>query len=85
MPNGLLKLILPQVLSFVLYGLAVGTFLGILLTRMLAIINEGSQMFYDFFTIGLTSLVYLIATLIILALQGYWIRRKNLANEIVDM
>lgn len=84
-PNGLMKLILTQVLSFVLYGLTVGTFLGLLLTRMLAFIDEGSPKFYDFFTLGITSLVFLVATLVVFTLQGYWISRKKLANEIVDM
>lgn len=57
-PNGLMKLILTQVLSFVLYGLTVGTFLGIVLTRMLGFIDKGSPMIYDFFTLGITSLVF---------------------------
>ena len=84
-PNGLMKLILTQVLSFVLYGLTVGTFLGLLLTRMLGFIDEDSSMTYDFFTIGITSLVFLIATLLIFTLQSYWISRKKLANELVEM
>ncbi|MFJ7737384.1 ABC transporter permease [Lysinibacillus sp. NPDC097287] len=84
-PNGLMKLILTQVLSFVLYGLTVGTFLGLLLTRMLGFIDDGATIFYDFFTLGITSMIFLIATLVVFALQGYWISRKNLANEIVDM
>ncbi|MFJ7733674.1 ABC transporter permease [Lysinibacillus sp. NPDC097231] len=84
-PNGLMKLILTQVLSFVLYGLTVGTFLGLVLTRMLAFIDEGSPMSYDFFTLGLTSLVFLGATLIVFTLQGYWISRKKLANEMIDI
>ncbi|WP_369122301.1 FtsX-like permease family protein [Lysinibacillus parviboronicapiens] len=50
-PNGLMKLILTQVLSFVLYGLTVGIFLGLLLTRMMAVIDEGAPMVYDFFTL----------------------------------
>ncbi len=84
-PNGLMKLILTQVLSFVLYGLTVGTFLGLVLTRMLAFIDKGSSMSYDFFTLGLTSLVFLGATLIVFTLQGYWISRKKLANEMIDI
>ena len=84
-PNGLMKLILTQVLSFVLYGLTVGTFLGLLLTRMLAFIDEGAPKVYDFFTLGITSLFFLVATLVVFTLQGYWISRKKLANEIVDM
>ncbi|MEG0451129.1 MAG: ABC transporter permease, partial [Lysinibacillus sp.] len=84
-PNGLMKLILTQVLSFVLYGLTVGTFLGLLLTRLMAFIDENSPIFYDFFTLGITSLVFLLATLIVFTLQGYWISRKKLANEVIEL
>lgn len=84
-PNGLMKLILTQVLSFVLYGLTIGTFIGLILTRMLAFIDDGSPMSYDLLTIGITSITLLSATLIVFALQGYWISRQKLANEIVDI
>ncbi|MFB7157682.1 ABC transporter permease [Lysinibacillus sp. NPDC056232] len=81
-PSGLIKLILTQVLSFVLYGLAVGTFLGLLVTKLMFTIDEGS---YDFVTLGVTSIVFLSATLIVFTLQGYWISRKKLANEMIDI
>jgi putative ABC transport system permease protein len=84
-PNGLIKLILTQVLSFVLYGLTVGTLLGLVLTRMLGFIDEGSPMSYDFLTLGITSITLLGATLIVFTLQGYWISRQKLANEIVEI
>ncbi|MFY0517653.1 ABC transporter permease [Lysinibacillus sp. UGB7] len=84
-PNGLMKLILTQVLSFVLYGLTVGIFLGLLLTRMIAFIDVDAPMVYDFFTLGITSVVFLLATFVVFTLQGYWISRQKLANEIVDM
>ncbi|KOY80512.1 ABC transporter permease [Lysinibacillus macroides] len=81
-PNGLMKLILTQVLSFVLYGLTVGTFIGLVLTTMLGFIEKVS---YDFLTLGITSIAFLAATLIVFALQGYWISRKKLAHEMIDM
>ncbi|WCH49603.1 ABC transporter permease [Lysinibacillus sp. OF-1] len=84
-PNGLIKLILTQVLSFVLYGLTVGTFIGLILTRMLGFIDESSPMSYDYLTLGITSSAFLIATLIVFTLQGYWISRQKLANEIVEI
>ncbi|MEC1305622.1 ABC transporter permease [Lysinibacillus capsici] len=84
-PNGLMKLILTQVLSFVLYGLTVGTFLGFVLTRMLGFIDDGSPMSYDFLTLGLTSLAFLGSTLIVFTLQGYWMSRQKLANEILEI
>lgn len=80
-----MKLILTQVLSFVLYGLTVGTLLGLVLTRMLGFIDEGSPMSYDFLTLGITSITLLGATLIVFTLQGYWISRQKLANEIVEI
>lgn len=81
-PRGLIKLILTQVLSFVLYGLAVGTFLGLLVTKLLFTIDGGS---YDFVTLGVTSIVFLGVTLIVFTLQGFWISRKKLANEMIDI
>lgn len=81
-PRGLIKLILTQVLSFVLYGLAVGTFLGLLVTELLFTIDGGS---FDFVTLGVTSIVFLGATLIVFTLQGYWISRRKLANEMLDI
>ncbi|GAB0168302.1 ABC transporter permease [Lysinibacillus sp. CTST325] len=81
-PRGLIKLILTQVLSFVLYGLAVGTFLGLLFTKLMFTIDGGS---YDFVTLGVTSIVFLGATIIVFTLQGYWISRKKLANEMLDI
>ncbi|MGN4127934.1 ABC transporter permease [Lysinibacillus sphaericus] len=84
-PNGLMKLILTQVLSFVLYGLTVGILLGLLLTRMMAFIDVDAPMVYDFFTLGITSVVFLLATFVVFTLQGYWISRQKLANEMVDM
>ncbi|MEY9979172.1 ABC transporter permease [Lysinibacillus sp. RC79] len=81
-PRGLIKLILTQVLSFVLYGLAVGTFLGLLVTKLMFTIDKGT---YDFVTLGVTSIVFLGATLIVFTLQGFWISRKKLANEMIDI
>ncbi|WP_155590880.1 ABC transporter permease [Lysinibacillus cavernae] len=84
-PNGLMKLILTQVLSFVLYGLTVGTLIGLILTRMIGLIDEGSPMTYDFLTLGITSMTFLSATLLVFTLQGYWISRRKLANEMIEM
>lgn len=84
-PNGLIKLILTQVLSFVLYSLAVGIFLGLVLTRMLSFIDEGSPISYDFLTLGITSIVFLGATLMVFTLQGYWISRQKLTKEMIEI
>ncbi|QPQ31164.1 ABC transporter permease [Lysinibacillus sp. JNUCC 51] len=83
-PNGLIKLILTQALSFVLYGLTVGTFLGLLVTKLMSNI-DGAPIYYDFVTLGVTSIVFLSVTLIVFTLQGYWISRKKLANEMIDI
>lgn len=42
-------------------------------------------MSYDFLTLGITSITLLGATLIVFTLQGYWISRQKLANEIVEI
>ncbi|KOP80142.1 hypothetical protein AMS59_01660 [Lysinibacillus sp. FJAT-14745] len=83
-PSGLIKLILTQALSFVLYGLTVGTFLGLLVTKLMSTI-DGAPIYYDFVTLGVTSIVFLSVTLIVFTLQGYWISRKKLANEMIDI
>ncbi|MGE7674513.1 ABC transporter permease [Lysinibacillus sp. NPDC094403] len=83
-PSGLIKLILTQALSFVLYGLTVGTFLGLLVTKLMSTI-DGAPIYYDFVSLGVTSIVFLGVTLIVFTLQGYWISRKKLANEMLDI
>ena len=80
-PNGLMKLILTQVLSFVLYGLMTGTILGMLLTRLLAVIDSEAEFMYDFSTLITVSLILLISTLCVFTAQGYWISRSKLAIE----
>ncbi|GLC88884.1 ABC transporter permease [Lysinibacillus piscis] len=80
-PNGVIKLILTQVLSFVLYGLAIGSLLGLLLTKMLSLIDDEAHVYYDFLTLGLTSIVFVVATLVVFLWQGYWISRKKLTQE----
>lgn len=84
-PNGLMKLILIQVLSFVLYGLMIGTILGMLLTRLLAIIDPEAETIYDFTVLLSVSLFLLIATLFVFTVQGYWISRSKLAIEIKNI
>ena len=84
-PNGLMKLILTQVLSFVLYGLMTGTILGMLLTRLLAIIDSEAEFTYDFSTLITVSLFLLISTLCVFTAQGYWISRSKLAIEMKNI
>ncbi|WP_313892376.1 ABC transporter permease [Psychrobacillus sp.] len=82
-PNGLMKLILTQVLSFILYGLAMGTLIGLVLTKMLALVDREAGVFIDFLTLGSVSLLFLLLTMIVFSLQGYWISRRKLANEMI--
>lgn len=82
-PNGLMKLILTQVLSFILYGLSMGTLIGLVLTRMLALVDREAAFFIDFLTLGLVSLFFLLLTIIVFSLQGYWISRMKLVKEII--
>lgn len=84
-PNGLMKLILTQVLSFVLYGLTTGTILGLLLTRLLAIIDPSGGIMFDFSTLTIVSLSLLISTLLVFTAQGYWISRNKLAMEMKNI
>ncbi|MEO4054743.1 ABC transporter permease [Solibacillus sp. CAU 1738] len=83
-PNGLVKLILSQVLSFVLYGLAVGTLIGTAFTKLLALVDPGSAIIFDFRILLGVSTFFLLAVVIIFSVQGYWISRKTLANELVE-
>lgn len=83
-PNGLVKLILSQVLSFVLYGLAVGTLIGTAFTKLLALVDPGSAIIFDFRILLGVSAFFVLAVVIIFAVQGYWISRKTLANELVE-
>ena len=84
-PNGLMKLILTQVLSFVLYGLMTGTILGMLLTRLLAMIDSEAEFTYDFSTLLTVSLFLLVSTLCVFTAQGYWISRSKLAIEMKNI
>lgn len=80
-PNGLMKLILTQVMSFVLYSLTTGTMLGLLLTRLLALIDSEAEFMFDFSTIIAVSLFILILTVCVFIAQGYWISRSKLVTE----
>ncbi|MER1988042.1 MAG: FtsX-like permease family protein, partial [Solibacillus sp.] len=46
-PNGLIKLLCLQVLTFILYGISVGLIVGVLLTRLIALIDSGSSISFD--------------------------------------
>lgn len=83
-PNGLIKLILSQVLSFVLYGLAVGTLIGTAFTKLLALVDPGGAIVFDFRILLGVSVFFLLTVVIIFSVQGYWISRKTLANELVE-
>ncbi|MEG0383634.1 MAG: FtsX-like permease family protein, partial [Solibacillus sp.] len=83
-PNGLMKLILSQVLSFVLYGLAVGTLIGTAFTKLLSLVDQGAPIFFDFKILLGVSAFFLFAVILIFSVQGYWISRKTLANELVE-
>lgn len=84
-PNGLMKLILTQVLSFVLYSLTTGTILGLLLTRLLAFIDAKANFMFDYSTLLTVSLILLISTLSIFTAQSYWISRSKLSIEMKNL
>lgn len=83
-PNGLIKLILTQVLSFVLFGLTVGTMIGFLLTQLLASIDADAAVVFDHSTLLFVIGFFLFLTYLIFSLQGYFISRKTLTAELSD-
>ncbi len=82
-PNGLMKLIVTQVMTFIFYGLSMGTLIGLVLTRMLALVDGEAALVIDFLTLGLVILLFSLLTLIVFSFQSYWISRRKVANEIV--
>lgn len=80
-PNGLIKLLCLQVLTFILYGISVGLIVGILLTRLIAVIDSGSSISFDYMTVGIVSGGLLICMLVVFGLQGYLLSRRKLAME----
>ncbi|MGM9943929.1 MAG: ABC transporter permease [Lysinibacillus sp.] len=83
-PNGLIKLILSQVMSFVLYGLAIGIVIGTAFTKLLALVDPEGALVFDYKILLGVSGVFLLTVLITFSIQGYWISRKTLSNELVE-
>jgi putative ABC transport system permease protein len=79
-PNGLIKLLCMQVLSFVLYGLGVGILIGGVLTQLISLIDTG-RFLYDYVTLGLVSGGIIIVMLIVFGTQGYILSRQKLSKE----
>lgn len=82
-PNQLIKLIVTQVLTFILYGLVLGTFIGIVFTKMLALIDRNSTLTIDFVALGSVSLTFFFSTILVISIQGYWISRRRLVDELI--
>ena len=83
-PNELMKLILSQVLSFVVYGLAVGIIIGVAFTKLLALVDSGSEIIFDVKILLAVSVLFLFVIRVVFSVQGYWISRKKLADELVE-
>ena len=83
-PNELMKLILSQVLSFVVYGLAVGIIIGTAFTKLLLLVDSGAEIIFDVKILLAVSMLFLFVILVVFSLQGYWISRKKLADELVE-
>lgn len=84
-PSGLIKYLYVQVLTFVLYGLGTGLFLGIILTRLVMLIDQEGEIKLDFMTIGLASAGLFLFLIIIFSIQGYVMSRKKLSDEILKL
>lgn len=80
-PNGLIKLLCLQVLTFVLYGVSVGLIVGVILTRLMAVIDSGSLVVFDYTTVGILSGSLIICMLVVFGLQGYLLSRRKLVME----
>lgn len=80
-PNGLIKLLCLQVLTFVLYGVSVGWIVGVILTRLIAVIDSGSPVVFDYTTVGIVSGGLIICMLVVFGLQGYLLSQRKLAME----
>ncbi|MCG7343837.1 ABC transporter permease [Sporosarcina sp. ACRSL] len=83
-PNGLIKLILTQVLSFVLFSLTVGTIVGYLFTQLLASIDTNAVVVFDHSTVLAVISVFFLLTCLIFTVQGYFISRKTLTAELSE-
>ena len=83
-PNGLMKLILSQVLSFVVYGLAVGIIIGVAFTKLLALVDSGGEIIFNVKILLAVSILFLFMILVVFSVQGYLISRKRLADELVE-
>lgn len=84
-PNGLVKYLCMQVLSFVLYGLVTGLLIGALLTRLVTLIDKKGQIAFDFMSIGFVSAGLIFLLLIVFGVQGYMISRRKLSEEMVEL
>ncbi|MEK4699435.1 FtsX-like permease family protein [Solibacillus sp. FSL R7-0668] len=85
-PNGLVKYLCMQVLSFVLYGLMTGLLIGALLTRLVSLIDkEAGQFAFDFATIGVVCAGLVVLLLLVFGVQGYMISRRKLSEEMVEL
>lgn len=84
-PNGLVKYLCMQVLSFVLFGLATGVLIGALLTRLVALIDKKGQIAFDFMSIGFVSAGLIFLLLLVFGVQGYMISRRKLSEEMVEL
>lgn len=83
-PNGLMKLILTQVLSFVLYGLTVGVIIGALLSQLLSLIDSESSLLFDVQMLLYVIIGFILAVMVTFLIQGYLISRRHLAGELVE-
>lgn len=84
-PNGLVKLLCLQVLSFVLYGILVGLIVGGLLTKLLAVIDPLATVLFDYTVVGTVSGLLVGCIVVVFGLQGYVLSRRNLSEEITTL
>lgn len=82
-PNGLVKLILSQVLAFIFYGLAVGIILGVLFTKLLALVDN-SPLVFNYSLLLIACIVFVLLVMLTFTVQGLWLSRKVLSRELTE-
>lgn len=84
-PNGLVKYLCMQVLTFTLYGLFNGFIIGALLTSVVKLIDQEGSIGFDYVTIGLVSGGLLFLLLIVFGLHGVIMSKRKLSEEILQL
>ncbi|MBP3951834.1 FtsX-like permease family protein [Bacillus suaedae] len=84
-PNQLIKLIVSQTLIFIVYGLFVGCTIGIIFTCLLFLIDPAGNSYLDIPMMLLISLGLIVLTVAVFLIQGWFVSRQKLTEEMQDL